>query len=247
LDCRDNGSRTAAARYCASAARSVVLLRTGALREKAPSGPPVLVPLLGGRGNPTNSPPPAQISATTFRSDGARHGFCFSFRQGEKPHDESRCAMIDVKQYLDDHSVPYEVVKHRAAFDAAHLAHAAHLPGRMVAKTVLLHVNHGFADVVAVLPANSRVDMEKARQMLGGAEMALASEQDVAARCPDCELGVLPPFGSQYGMRTIVDESLQHSEDVLFEAYSHDEAIRMKLADFLRLENPLVGHFAVTS
>jgi Ala-tRNA(Pro) deacylase len=152
--------------------------------------------------------------------------------------------MIDVKQFLEDHNVPYEVVKHPRALDAARLAHAVHVPGRMVAKTVLLHIDHGFADVVAVLPANARVDLEKARQMFGGAEMALASEEDVAARCPDCELGVLPPFGSQYGMRTIVDESLQQSEDVLFEANSHDEAIRMKLADFLRLENPLVGHFA---
>jgi Ala-tRNA(Pro) deacylase len=155
--------------------------------------------------------------------------------------------MIDVKQYLNDHNVPYEVVKHPPAFDAARLAHAAHIPGRMVAKTVLLHVNHGFADVVAVLPSNAHVDMERASRMLGGAEMALASEEDVAARCPDCELGVLPPFGSQYGMQTILDQSLEQSEDVVFEAQSHEEAIRMKVVDFLRLENPLVGHFAVTS
>jgi hypothetical protein len=86
-----------------------------------------------------------------------------------------------------------------------------------------LHANHGFADGVAVLLANIRVDIEMARQMLGGADMDLASEQDVASRCPNCELSVLPPFGSQYGMRKIVGQSLQQSEYMLFNAHSQDE------------------------
>ncbi|HTN76742.1 MAG TPA: YbaK/EbsC family protein [Pirellulaceae bacterium] len=150
---------------------------------------------------------------------------------------------MNVKTYLEQHQVPFGVHQHRRTGDASHLAQAVHVPGKHVAKTVLLHVNHSYGDAVAVLPATSHVDFDRLSAMLGGAEVRLATEQDVALRCPDCEAGVLPPFGSLYGMRTLVDESLADDE-IYFEGNSHDEAISISFADFRRLESPLMGHFA---
>jgi prolyl-tRNA editing enzyme YbaK/EbsC (Cys-tRNA(Pro) deacylase) len=45
-------------------------------------------------------------------------------------------------------------------------------------------------------------------------------------------------------MKTIVDSKLAEDEYIWFEGNTHDEAIRMKFADFNRLEQPLVGPFA---
>jgi Ala-tRNA(Pro) deacylase len=152
---------------------------------------------------------------------------------------------MNIKQFLTEKKVPFEVLAHDWTPDASRLAHAVHVPGRGVAKTVLLRVNHGYPDVVAVLPADLRVDPQKASQMLGGAEVKFGTEEDVAVHCPDCERGVLPPFGSEYGMHTIVDESLAANDEILFEGNTHDEAIRVKWQDYHALENPLVGPFAV--
>jgi Ala-tRNA(Pro) deacylase len=151
---------------------------------------------------------------------------------------------MNVRNYLAEHHVPFQVLSHRHTGDAAHLAHAVHCSGKHVAKTVLLHVNHGFGDAVAIVPANTIVDFAKVSALLGGAEIRLATEQDVATRCPDCECGVLSPFGSQYGMKTILDASLE-GEAIVFEGNTHEEAICISFDDFRRLESPLVGHFAV--
>jgi prolyl-tRNA editing enzyme YbaK/EbsC (Cys-tRNA(Pro) deacylase) len=51
---------------------------------------------------------------------------------------------------------------------------------------------------------------------------------------------VLLPFGSQYGVKTIVDSSLANEDEFVFEGSTHQESIRMKFADFVRLESPLV-------
>jgi hypothetical protein len=42
----------------------------------------------------------------------------------------------------------------------------------------------------------------------------------------------------------VVDESLAEDEHIVFEAQSHEEAIRMNYRDFEALEHPRKGHFA---
>jgi Ala-tRNA(Pro) deacylase len=124
------------------------------------------------------------------------------------------------------------------------VAQALHVPGREVAKTVLLRANHRYTYMVAVLPATKRIDLKRLSKALCGCEVELATETEIAEHCPDCEFGVLPPFGSQYAMKTVVDESLADDEKIVFEANTHHQAIRMKFDDFLRVEEPLVLSFS---
>jgi Ala-tRNA(Pro) deacylase len=152
---------------------------------------------------------------------------------------------MDVKEYLQQKSAAYEVLPHPHTVGAFNLAESVRVPCENVAKTVLLHMDHGYGDAVAVVPANARVKLEEASKMLGGAQITMGSHEDVATRCPDCEHGVLPPFGSQYGMRTLVDKSLAGTESIVFEGNTHEEAIRLSWHDFERIENPLVGEIAL--
>jgi Ala-tRNA(Pro) deacylase len=105
-------------------------------------------------------------------------------------------------------------------------------------------MDHGYHYAVAILPATHLIDLDAVSRLLGGARMELATEYEIAQRCPDCETGVLPPFGSMYGLETVLDESLRGAVQIVFEANTHQEAIRMAGEDFMRLENPLVGDFA---
>ncbi len=100
---------------------------------------------------------------------------------------------------------------HEDTFDSQHLAEAVHVSGRQVAKTVLLRMDHGYQYAVAILPATHLIDLEAVGRLLGGARMELATEYEIAQRCPDCETGVLPPFGSVYGLETLLDESLRNA------------------------------------
>ena len=145
-----------------------------------------------------------------------------------------------VQQFLDKHHAAYDVLMHPAAYDAQRMARSVHVAGVRVAKTVLLKADKGFKYVMAVLPATHHVDLALVKQAIGAGELELASEDEVAAHCVDCEVGAMPPFGSQMHIETLVDECLAREEVIVFEGNTHVEAIRMKYRDYYELEHPLV-------
>ncbi len=55
------------------------------------------------------------------------------------------------------------------------------------------------------------------------------------------ELGAEPPFGNLFGLPVFVDESLRKDPEIVFNAGTHVEAIRMKYADFEKLVHPVVA------
>jgi Ala-tRNA(Pro) deacylase len=152
---------------------------------------------------------------------------------------------MNVKEYLHENDVAFDVIEHLPVYDAGRLAQAVHVSGREVAKTVLLKSKIGDKFLVAVLPANRTIDFDQLRADMGGAEYKLATEAEIAEHCPDCELGVLPPFGDAYGIGVVVDPSLIEDEQIVFEGNTHQEAIRMSYTDFAALARPLVTEFAV--
>jgi Ala-tRNA(Pro) deacylase len=151
---------------------------------------------------------------------------------------------MNVINYLRSKGVAFEVLPHKDTQDASHLAQALHSAGKCVSKCILTSADHGFRSFVAILPATHQIDLEKLSQCLGGAKIELVREEELVNYCPDCEVGVVPPFGSEYGMGTIVDQCVTENPMMLFEGNSHHEAVRMKYQDFKRIENPLVGDFA---
>jgi len=152
---------------------------------------------------------------------------------------------MNVQEFLSEKHVGYETIAHRNMYDAQRLAQELHTPGREVAKTVLLRADSGYAYIVAVLPATKTIDFDKVSVAYGGSKIELATEIEIKEHCPDCEMGTLPPFGSQYDMKTLVEESLTNDEEIVFEGNNHHEAIRMRYEDFHRVEEPLVARFAV--
>lgn len=153
---------------------------------------------------------------------------------------------MNVQEFLTSKQVPFTVHSHPEAFDAQHLAQSLHVAGHNVAKTVLVRANHGFQYVVAMLPASRDIDFTRLSEALGGAEVFLASELEIAERCPDCEFGVLPPFGSQYNLKTVAEVELTADERIYFAGNNHHEAISMSFQDFRNLEQPLVAPFATS-
>ena len=150
---------------------------------------------------------------------------------------------MKIADFLQQEKVKFDLLSHRDTYNAQSMAQTLHVSGHHVAKTVLLRADDGRAFLVAVLPASRSIDLQLASQLLGGRRLELATEKEITEHCPDCELGALPPFGSYYGMMTIVDASLDEDEEILFEGNTHHESIRMRFEDFRHIEEPVVGHF----
>lgn len=48
-----------------------------------------------------------------------------------------------LQDYLDEHKTKYQVVTHSTAYTAQEVAHAQHLPGKLVAKVVMVKKGNG--------------------------------------------------------------------------------------------------------
>ena len=141
-----------------------------------------------------------------------------------------------LREFLDENGVKYVTIRHSPAFTAQEIAASAHIPGKQMAKTVMVKIDGEMS--LAVLPASDRVDFYTLECMTGSRKAELASEQEFRSRFPDCEVGAMPPFGNLYGMKTYVAEELAEDEEIAFNAGSHTELIRLAYKDFDRFVKP---------
>ena len=146
--------------------------------------------------------------------------------------------------YLQSRHVWYESLLHPPAPTASRLAQTVHVPGRFVAKGVL--VKAGSSYVLAVLPATARIDLDRLGRVLDAREIRIATEDEVERVFGDCERGALPPFGRLYGLTTLVDARLAEADDIVFEGNTRHEGLRMSYRDFEALEAPIRARFAAT-
>jgi Ala-tRNA(Pro) deacylase len=147
-----------------------------------------------------------------------------------------------IEEYLREHGVPYDVQMHPIAFTAQDVAASEHVPGRMVAKVVMLLADERM--LMLVVPAYERVNLPEVAHMLGATEVRMAEEREFAPYFQDCEVGAMPPFGNLYGLEVWVDNTLAEQEMIYFNAGNHTETIKIKYADYARLVNPIVGTFS---
>ena len=140
-------------------------------------------------------------------------------------------------EYLDENKVKYVVISHSPAFTAQEIAAAAHIRGKELAKTVVIKIDGKMA--IAVLPASYNIQFESLKAMLGAETVRLAYEQEFIDKFPDCEIGAMPPFGNLYNMDVFVAESLADTKEIVFNACSHDQLIKMDYSDFEKLVKPV--------
>ena len=143
-----------------------------------------------------------------------------------------------LEAYLRREHVPFEVHLHDAAFTAQSVAEHEHIPGQLMVKVVLAVADGELA--LLALPTSRRVDLARLSTLLDARELRLASESELSATFPDCEVGAMPPFGNLYDMRVYVDRTLEEDETIFFQAGNHTVAFSLAYADFKRRVAPTV-------
>jgi Ala-tRNA(Pro) deacylase len=154
-------------------------------------------------------------------------------------------AFKKLKEYLDENGVKYVTVSHSPAYTAQEVAAKAHVPGKAIAKTVLVKVDGKL--IMAVLPGSFKVNFESLKKVLGSDNVRLADEHEFIDKFPDCEVGAMPPFGNLYGVEVFVANSLAEDEEIVFNACSHSQLIKMSYSDYEKLVKPVRLDFAFQS
>ena len=148
-----------------------------------------------------------------------------------------------LKDYLEQNQVSYELGYHMRVYTAQEIAAAQHVPGKEMAKVVMVKTDG--KNIMLVLPASYRVEMKKLKGVLNSKKVVMVKEEEFQELFPDCEIGAMPPFGNLYNLEVWVDQVLTEDDSIVFRAGSHVEIRRIKYSHYSWLVSPKVGDFSV--
>jgi Ala-tRNA(Pro) deacylase len=150
-----------------------------------------------------------------------------------------------LQELLNRYGIHFETISHLPAYTAQGIAAITHISGKEIVKTVIVKLDGQLA--MAVLAASHRIDLRRLQAEAGAKTVSLASEAEFKDAFPGCETGAMPPFGSLYRIAVFVDEAVTHDQEIVFNAGSHTELVRLAYKDFARLENPRILKFSAGS
>jgi Ala-tRNA(Pro) deacylase len=139
---------------------------------------------------------------------------------------------MTIQQYLDDRCIPYEVTTHRRSVRSSATARASSIREDNLAKGVLIKRKDGY--LLAILPASRHIELDQLGTWLRH-PVGLATEEEASAIFADCERGALPPVAAAYGLKAVIDESLEGFSDIYFEGGDHRTLVHVKDREFHRL------------
>ena len=144
-----------------------------------------------------------------------------------------------VTRVLERRGVAYELVEHDATYSAAAEARAAGADPEATAKTVALHDHDGYR--LAVVPASERLDLRRAREVLGASHhLRLATEDELERDFPAFDVGALPPFGT-VPLPEVVDVRLLRHGRVVCAGGEHRRSVLVDALELLRITEPRVA------
>jgi len=146
-------------------------------------------------------------------------------------------------EMLKKEKVKYEHVAHPEVYTTQEVAAVEHERGRHVVKTVVVKADGKL--VLAAVPSAMKVDVKALGKLLGAKQVEVAQEHEFANMFPDCEVGAMPPFGNLYGLPLWLDARLTACKEVVFNAGTHTDTVKMSFKDFERLASPEVGEFGI--
>ncbi len=148
-----------------------------------------------------------------------------------------------LERYFRENNVPFLTMTHPPAFTAPEVAAMQHVPGKQVAKVVMAKA--GDSPVMCVVPANKHVDLRRLGEILQASDVRLAHEDEFSVLFPDCMLGAMPPFGNLYGVPIYLDTSLTDDPEIVFQAGTHIDSIKIRYVDYVRLAAPQIAPIAL--
>lgn len=147
-----------------------------------------------------------------------------------------------LKEFLDSNRIQFERITHSPSYTAQETAASAHVSGKNMIKTVMVKIDGKMS--MAVLSAPAKVDFELLKKASDANDVDLSSEDEFKNKFPGCDIGAMPPFGNLYDMEVYMDNKLSANEEIVFNAGTHTELIKVTLKDYERLVKPKIAQIS---
>jgi Ala-tRNA(Pro) deacylase len=147
-----------------------------------------------------------------------------------------------VRQMLQRRGIPFEELQHTAAYTAQEVAGREHVSGHRVAKVVVVMADG--RPVELILPATRHVNLDRVGTILHAHAIRLATEEEMEQCFTDCEVGAIPALRHWKEVEVLMDRTLNVGGDILFQAGTHADAVRLRFRDWYEMVNPQVASFS---
>lgn len=140
---------------------------------------------------------------------------------------------ISFNEYLTNHNIDYELVKHRHTRSSFDSSCSAHLPSDEVTKAIILQCSDG-GYLMSTLSVGHKLSIAQVNQ-LTGKNYHLLNETRLSELFPDCEQGAIPSVGEAFAIDMLVDNSLLRAKQVYIEAGDHRHLIKIEQQEFAKM------------
>jgi Ala-tRNA(Pro) deacylase len=147
-----------------------------------------------------------------------------------------------IRRMLELRGIPFEQMHHPDAYTAQEVAQREHFSGHRVAKVVVVMADGH--PVELILPASRHVNLDRVRTVLGARDVRLATEPEMEKYFSDCVVGAVPALRHWKDIPVVMDRSLNVEGDILFQAGTHADAVRLKFWNWYEMVQPQVATFS---
>jgi Ala-tRNA(Pro) deacylase len=142
-----------------------------------------------------------------------------------------------IVECLEQRGVPFSLSEHRPVKTSAEAARVRGVELRTGAKAMVVSASGGI--VLAVLPADRRIDWRKLKRALDVDDASLASPEE-AERLTGVPVGSVPPLANLLHLNSVFDPALLENELIRFNAGSRTHSIEMRSEDLVQVVGPTV-------
>jgi Ala-tRNA(Pro) deacylase len=143
---------------------------------------------------------------------------------------------------LELRGIRFEELHHPDAYTAQEVAQREHVSGHRVAKVVVVMADD--RPVELILPASRHVNLDRLQTVIQAQTIRLATEPEMEKFFTDCEVGAIPALRHWKDVGVLMDRSLNVEGQILFQAGTHADAVRLNFRDWYEMVNPLVATFS---
>ncbi|OGI14769.1 hypothetical protein A3K63_02740 [Candidatus Micrarchaeota archaeon RBG_16_49_10] len=147
----------------------------------------------------------------------------------------------EIRKRLASKGIPFKTMTHEPVFTSEEAARVRGTTLESGAKAMVLRSGGKF--YMFVISAAKKIDMRKAKKILGTKSLSFATPEEVFQNC-HCEIGAVPPFGDLFGLEVFVDESVAGQETMNFNAGRHDTSMQMESKDYLKVVKHRLSSFS---
>ncbi len=146
-----------------------------------------------------------------------------------------------VKKHLELNKVKYQVVPHKKVYTAWDAAATLKVKLEEIAKSLVVKADKTY--YLLILAANKNANLAKLQKSLKAKKVRIPKETELV-KVFKVKPGGLTGFGSLHGLPVIVDKGYQKVKQAIFSGGSLVESVKLKVADYLKLEQALVHAFS---